>query len=121
MSLSFGSGQTNGAPLLITGTTLGAAQVLHTAIAAAGTPELIALFAFNTSDAAVPVTVSLYDAAAVLIRSFVKLISAKAFLQPLLDDGGVEADLILNGTIAIKVHAETASVISMCARVDPNA
>ncbi len=118
MTVSFGSGQTNGAPLLISAITLGTAQTLHTAPVGSATPNLIGLYAFNSSDAGVLVTISLYDSVAALIRSFTKTVNAKAFLQPLLDDGEVDSDLILNGTIAIKAHAETASVVSLVARVD---
>lgn len=118
MSISFGSGQTNGAPLLITATTIGAAQTLHTNPAGSATPNLVGLYAFNSSDVGVLVTISLYDSLNALIRSFTKTVGAKAMLQPLLDDGLTESDLILNGTIVVKAHAETASVISLAARVD---
>lgn len=117
-TISFGTGQTNGAPLLITAITLGAAQTLHTAAAALADPHLISLYAFNSSDQPVLASISLYDAAAVLIATYTKYIAAKAYMQPVLDEGNIDADFILNGTIEIKVHAETASVLSFCARVD---
>lgn len=118
MTVSFGSGQTNGAPLLITAITLGTAQTLHTCPVGAATPNVIGLYAFNSAEVGVVVSISLYDSAAALIRTFTKAVGAKAFLQPLLDEGTDEADLILNGTIGVKVHADTASVISIVARVD---
>jgi hypothetical protein len=118
MTISFGSGQTNGAPLLITAITLGTAQTVHTAPAGSATPNLVDLFASNTSSVGVQITVSLYDSVAALIRSFTLTVGALALQQPLFDNGSVEANLILNGTIAVKVHAETASVISISAAVD---
>lgn len=118
MSLSFGTGQTNGAPLLITAITLAAAQTVHTAPAGAATPNLVDLFASNTSDIGVAITISLYDSAAALIRSFDIIVGAKAFQQPLLSNGDVEGELILNGTIVVKAHAATASVISVGVRVE---
>ncbi len=121
MAITFGTGQTNGAPLLITAITLGTAQLLHTAIAGSGTPHLVSLYAFNSSDQPILASISLYDSGAALIRTFTKYIGAKAYMQPVLDDGNLDADFILNGTIAIKVHADTASVLSFCARVDPQA
>ena len=121
MPITPGSAQVNGAPLLLTALVIGAAQLLHTAPVGTATPNLISLFAFNSSDAAVLVTIALYDSGAALIRSFSKLVNAKAFMQPLLDDGDVEAEFILNGTIAIKAFADTASVVSLTARVNDQA
>lgn len=121
MAITCGTGQTNGAPLLITAILLSAAQLLHTAPVGSAAPNLVSLFAFNSADHAVQLNVSLYNSSAVLIRTFTVNIGAKAFMKPILDDGDIQAELILNGTIAIKVHADEASVLSVTARVDDQA
>jgi hypothetical protein len=72
----------------------------------------------NNSDVAVPVTIALYDSLAALISSWTIQVGARAFQMPILDQGDVEADLILNGTIVVKAYAGTASVVSVSARVD---
>lgn len=118
MALSFGSGQTNGAPLLITATTVGTAQTLHTFPAGSATPDVVNVFMSNTSENGVLVYASLYDSTATLIRTWSKLVAAKAILDPFFDAGDIEADLIANGTITLRLHAETASVVSASARVD---
>lgn len=118
MTISFGTGQTNGAPLLVTAITVGTAQTLHTCPAGSATPNVIDLFANNPSDVGVTLYVSLYDSTATLIRTFSVGIGAGALWQPVLDGGSIEAEMILNGTITVRVHASVASVVSISARVD---
>jgi len=118
MTILFGTGQTNGAPLVITALTLGTAQTVHTAPAGAATPNLIDLFASNSSDVGVLLTIALFDSGATLIRSFSLMIGAKSFNQPVLDQGDIEAELILNGTITVRAFAATASVLTVAVRVD---
>src|ERR1700738_2814996 len=49
MSRTFGSGQVNGAPLLVTGTTKEPAQLLHASVADDGVPEIVTLHVINQS------------------------------------------------------------------------
>jgi hypothetical protein len=118
MTINFGSGQTSGAPLLITATTQAGAQTLHTAPVGAATPNIVDLFACNSSDTGVTLFVGLFDSLGSLIRTFSIGVGAKAFNEPVLDSGDVDADLILNGTVSIGVWASVASVLSISARVD---
>lgn len=118
MTISFGTGQTNGAPLLITAVTQGTGQVVHTAPAGSATPNVVDLFASNSSDVGVTLTIGLFDSLGALINSYSVGVGAKAFNMPVLDQGDIDADLILNGTIVVKAWASTASVVSVSARVD---
>ncbi len=71
MTVSFGSAQTNGLPLLLTtGITLAARQLLHTFPAGSATPERVKVFAQNLDVIPHTITVVLEDAGATLTRSF---------------------------------------------------
>lgn len=118
MTISFGSGQTNGIPLLLTATTLGAAQTIHTFPAGAATPNLLSLYATNASDVGVSLTLTLYDTVPAAVWTQTVVVPARSTLQPVFDNGSVEADLIANGTCVLKAHASTASVLSISATVD---
>ena len=118
MTISAGSGQTSGAPLLITATVQASAQTVHTAPVGAATPNIIDLFVSNTSDVGVTLSVGLFDSLGALIRTFTVSVGAKAFQQPVFDADSALNQLILNGTIAVGVWASTASVLSIGARVD---
>ncbi len=118
MTITFGSGQTSGAPLALTAITLGTAQTVHTFPAGAATPNLVSLFCTNSSNVGVTLGLALYDSLAALVWSATLVIGAKAALQPVFDNGSIEADLIANGTCVLKAYAETASVLSISATVD---
>jgi hypothetical protein len=118
MTITAGSGQTSGAPLLITGIVQASAQTVHTAPAGAATPNIVDLFVSNTSDVAVTLSVGLFDSLGALIRTFTVGVGAKAFQQPVFDAESITGQLILNGTIAVGCWASVASVLSVAARVD---
>jgi len=118
MTISFGTGQTNGIPLLLTAVTLGTAQIVHTFPAGAATPNLLSLFATNASDNGVGLTLALYDNTAALVWTQTLQIGARASLAPVFDQGSLEADLIANGTCVLRAYASSASVISLSATVD---
>ncbi len=121
MTISYGSGQTDGAPLLLTAVTLGTAQTVHTFPAGAATPNLVSIFATNASDVGVSIILALYNSVATLVWTQTVVIGARAALQPVFDSGVTEADLIANGTCVLKAYAGTASVISVSATVDNQA
>ncbi len=118
MTISFGTGQTNGIPLLLTAILIGSAQTVHTFPAGAATPNLLNLFCTNTDTVGRTLNLALYDSTAVLVWSASIVIGAKAVLEPVFDAGSVEADLIANGTCVLKAFADTASVLSLSATVD---
>lgn len=119
MTISFGTGQTSGAPLLLTAITLGTAQIVHTFPAGSATPNLLTLYATNASDVGVALTLALYDAIGpTVVWTQTVQVGARASVQPVFDNGSALADLIANGTCVLKAYAATASVISLSATVD---
>jgi hypothetical protein len=129
--LSFGNGQTNGLPLLITtGLDALTAQLLHTAPAGAATPNVIRILASNIDQgvvavpnlsiaAAAPVghlvTVLIQDVGAATTRTIKQMIPVESGLFPILEEG---REIILNGTCTVKVFADAASMIQVTAIVD---
>lgn len=129
--LSFGNGQTNGLPLLITtGLDALTAQLLHTAPAGAATPNVIRILASNIDQGtpAVPsqsvmavtpighlVTVLIQDVGAATTRTITQMIPVESGLFPILEEG---REIVLNGTCTIKVFADAASKIQVTAIVD---
>lgn len=118
MSISFGSGQTSGLPLLLTtGLTQVTAQTLHTAVAGAATPELIKLFAINEDT--VVHTVSVEIAIGATKRVFTQTLGLEPGMQALLENG--DRELVLNGGATVKVWTDTASKVSVMAQVNNQA
>ena len=131
MTISFGNGQTNGLPLLITtGLDAATAQLLHTAPAGAATPNVIRILASNIDQGspAVPnlsimavapaghlVTVLIADAAGTTVRTIKQMIPVESGLFPILEEG---REIVLNGTCTIKVFADAASMVQLTAIVD---
>jgi hypothetical protein len=131
MTISFGNGQTNGLPLLITtGLDAATAQLLHTAPVGAATPNVIRILASNIDQGvvAVPnlsiaavapaghlVTVLIADAAGTTVRTIKQMIPVESGLFPILEEG---REIVLNGTCTVKVFADAASMIQVTARVD---
>jgi hypothetical protein len=132
--LSFGNGQTNGLPLLITtGLSALTAQLLHTAPAGAATPNVIRLLASNIDQGspAIPnqsimavapaghlVTVLIQDVGAATTRTITQMIPVESGLFPILEEG---REIVLNGTCTVKVFADAASMIQVTAIVDDQA
>jgi hypothetical protein len=129
--LSFGNGQTNGLPLLITAITALTAQLLHTAPAGAATPNVIKLLACNLDEgtpatpsagAILPdghlVTVLIQDVGAATTRTIKQMIPVESGLFPILENG---KEIILNGTCTVKVYADEASMVQVTAIVDDQA
>lgn len=128
---TFGSGQTNGLPLLITtGISALTAQLLHTAPVGGATPNVIRILASNIDQGtpAIPnqsvmavapaghlVTVLIQDVGAATTRTIKQMIPVESGLFPILEEG---KEIILNGTCTIKVFADAASVIQVTAIVD---
>lgn len=118
MAISFGSGQTSGLPLLLTtGLTQVTAQTVHTAVAGAGTPELIKLFAINEDT--IVHTISVEVAIGATKRVFSQTLGLDTGLQPLLD--GTDRELVLNGAATVKCWTDTASKVSVMAVVSNQA
>lgn len=132
--LSFGSGQTNGLPLLITtGISALTAQLLHTAPVGAATPNVLRILASNIDQGspAIPnqsvmavapvghlVTVLIQDVGAVTTRTITQMIPVESGLFPILEEG---REIILNGTCTVKVFADASSMIQVTAIVDDQA
>lgn len=113
MARSFGNGQTNGLPLLITGITLATAQLLHTAPAGAATPNVIQVFANNLDQAnGHTVTVVISDAGGTNTRSFTQVVPVDAGLFPIFEDG---YPIVLNGACTVKVFADALNAICVTA------
>ncbi len=114
--LSFGNGQTNGLPLLITtGLSAGTAQLLHTAPAGSATPNVVRINASNLDVLGHTVTVLIQDVGAATTRVITQAIPVESGLFPILEDG---QEIILNGTCTIKVYADAASMVQVTAIVD---
>lgn len=125
MTVSFGSGQTNGLPLLVTAITSGTAQTLHTAPAGSATPNRISIRAENldtTSPVGTQHTLFIKVAATGGTPSSVRQIAIplEAGLYDVLDAGQASAgsQFVLNGADVISVWADAPSVINVFASVD---
>ncbi len=121
MTVSFGSGQTNGLPLLLTtGLSIGTAQLLHTFPAGSATPERVKVFLQNLDTIPHPVTVVLADAGATLTRSFSAIVPVGGSLFDIFAGSfdGVDQELVANGSSTLKIFTDVTSVIACYARVD---
>jgi hypothetical protein len=121
MSVSFGSAQTNGLPLLLTtGLTLATAQLLHTFVAGSATPERVKVLLQNLDTAPHTVVVVLADTGATLTRSFSVVLPVGGSLFDVFGGfvDGTDQELICNGAATIKVYTDAASVVAAYARVD---
>lgn len=121
MTVSFGSGQTNGLPILITAITQGTRQTLHTFPAGAATPERVKVEVQNI-DTTLPHTLFLAfeDSGATILRLFTCPIAINGALTPVFSPTPETADqeLVANGSSTLKVWADTANVLCVYARVD---
>lgn len=114
--LSFGNGQTNGLPLLITtGLTAGTAQLLHTAPAGSATPNVVKINASNLDTLGHTVTVLIQDVGAATTRTITQTIPVESGFFPILEAG---QEIVLNGTCTVKVYADAANMVQVTAIVD---
>ncbi len=120
MSITFGSGQTNGLPLLITAITQGTRQTLHTFPAGSATPELVKVLAMNVGAVPYTLNVALEDAGATLLRLFTVQVPVGGTLFEVFAGNfdGLAQQLVCNGSATLKVWADTASVVAVFASVD---
>jgi hypothetical protein len=122
MTISFGSGQTSGLPLVVTAITQGTAQTLHTAPVGSAVPSRIRISAVNLTTAQQILHVGILNSAAALIAQFKIAIPAnEGFangLAPLQSPLLSVPELVLNGTAVVQVWGDTASALAVQARVD---
>lgn len=122
MTISFGSAQTNGLPLLVTAVTSGTRQTLHTFPSGSNTPNLVQIFAQNVDTSLFhTLYVAFEDSGATVLRLFTVNVPVNSGLFDVLGAAaGNESicQLIANGASTIKVYADTASVLNVYARVD---
>lgn len=122
MTISFGSGQASGLPLVVTALTLGTGQTIHTAVAGAGTPQRIRISALNLD----PVNIHTLFIGVFATGQSVPVFTYKIALP--INEGQLPAlfpnlqavlqELILNGASFITVWADTASKIAVGASVN---
>jgi hypothetical protein len=111
--ITFGSGQTNGLPLLVTATTEAGRQTLHTASAGSATPHRVAVSAAlvpGSADTKLSVVVA--NSAGTTLRT-VDVQVKSTNLKRVIDD-----DIELNGSCVVGVYAAAASVVAVVAEVD---
>lgn len=114
MTIIKGSGQGSGGKgLLITATTSGTAQTLHTAVAGTATTQLIKTLFVNNSDLGVLVTVNFVPTDASATVTISETIPAQSSWDPLSANG-----IPVNDTMVVSVFASTASVVTAWATVD---
>ncbi len=119
MTVSFGSGQTNGLPLLITAITQGTRQTLHTFPVGSATPNVVQVLAINEGTIAYTLNVAIEDSGATLLRLMtVQVPVGGGMFDVFSGESADDAALIQNGASTIKVWANVASVVSVTARVD---
>lgn len=120
MTISFGSGQTNGLPLLVTAITQGTRQLLHTFPAGSATPNIAAIFAWNLGTAPIVANIAVEDSGGTILRLITVGIPVGGGLFDLLsaDNGVGEVSLIQNGASTIKVWADQASVLGLSCRIN---
>lgn len=125
MTISFGSAQTNGLPLLVTATTSAGRQLLHTFPAGSATPNLVQIFAQNLDTSLYhTLYLAFEDSGATVLRLFTVNVPVNSGLFDVLGAAAgneVICELIANGASTIKVYADTASVLAVYARVDDQA
>jgi hypothetical protein len=111
--ITFGSGQTNGLPLLVTAITEAGRQTLHTAPAGSATPHRVAISAAlvpGASDTKLSVVVA--NSGGTTLRTIDVQVKSTN-LKRVIDD-----DIELNGTCVVGVYAAAASVVAVVAEVD---
>lgn len=125
MTISFGSAQTNGRPLIITAITSGARQLLHTFPAGSATPNLVSISVLNLDTNVVTngnhtLFLTIEDNLGTILATMQEAIPAQPGLYQAFSDAinGVLNQLVLNGASLIKVYADTANVLAVMARVD---
>lgn len=125
MTISYGSGQTSGLPLVVTAITQAGGQTLHTAIAGAGVPQRIQISAFNLDTLlSHSLTVAIWAASGLApIATYTIALPRNVGQYAALDPNfiSVPPELVLNGASFITVWADTASKIAVSARVNDQA
>lgn len=122
MTISFGSGQTNGLPLLVTAITQGARQLLNTFPAGSSTPQRVAVVAQNYDTLPHTLFVAIEDSGATVLRLLTVGIPVGSglidvFANAQLGNAAFD-ELVQNGASTIKVYADAANVLGVSARVD---
>lgn len=113
---TFGSGQTNGLPLLITAITLGTRQLLHTAPAGSATPNLVTINAINLDATnGHQVFIEVEDAGVTVRTEMIQTLPVESGLFEVFESG---IQIALNGSSTIKVWADAASKVAVTAIVD---
>lgn len=122
MTISYGSGQTSGLPLVVTAITLGTGQTLHTAIAGAGVPQRIQISAFNLDTLlSHSLTVAIWATSGLTpIATYTIALPRNVGQYSALDPNfiAVAPELVLNGASFITVWADTASKIAVSAKIN---
>jgi len=122
MTITFGSGQTNGLPLLVTAITSAGRQLLNTFPSGSATPQRVAIVAQNYDTIPHTLYVAIEDSGASLLRLLTVGIPVGSGLTDVLANAQIAAaafdELVMNGAATVKVYADAASVIGVCARVD---
>ena len=117
--LTFGSAQTNGAPIVVTATSQATAQLVHTAPSGSTTPSVLQLFGINTSNVAQTVTIVVtIGGTAYTFPISIPVNNLNTFYPLLTSD---TSDLILNGAATVAVFASTSSNVSVFAQVNDQA
>jgi len=116
MTTLYGSGQTNGVPLLLTAITQGTAQTLHTAPVGIIVAHRIKLFALNEDTVVHTVYVQIANKTATNKRILTYILGLGSGLQSLTQDE--DHEFVLNGEATIKVWTDTANKVSVSANVD---
>jgi hypothetical protein len=111
--ITFGSGQTNGLPLLVTAITEAGRQTLHTAPAGSATPHRVALRAALVPGAAdTMLSVVVANSGGTTLRTLDVLVTSTNLKRV------IEDDIELNGSCVVGVYAAAASVVAVAAEVD---
>jgi len=128
MTITFGSAQTNGRPLIITAVTSGTRQLLHTFPAGSSTPNLVSISVLNLDTNVVTngnhtLFLTIEDNLGTILATMQEAIPAQPGLYQAFSDAinGVLNQLALNGASLIKVYADTANALAVMARVDNQA
>ena len=102
------SESTNGEPIIVSGNATGTAVLVHTAVNAAGDFDEVELFANNTSEGTIDVTIEVAGAAQTnLIVRTIPAKTTKLVLEGVFLDGGM----------TVKVFASTVDVINVYGKV----
>ena len=119
MTISFGTAQTNGLPLLVTAITQGTRQLLHTFPAGSATPNMVTLYAWNLTAAPATLHIDIEDSGGTVLRELTVGVPVGSGLFKVLSaDNTEDVALIQNGGNTIKVWADIASALGVSAGVD---